>query len=106
MTSPLSLWSNRRRTIGAVLLVSGLGVLGLWHFMGTIVPIVLLVAAVVLAWRRSAVGVAVAVVAAAVLFFFGLTLAWVFVAVGAALALGGIAVLVIGGGKQIEGKEG
>lgn len=102
MTSFRGWWNNRRRVAGLALTAGGLSVLGLWKFVGVIVPVLLLGIAIVLAWRRSAAGVAAAVVGAAVLFWFGLTFSWVFLAVGGVLTVAGVTVLAVGGAGQIE----
>jgi hypothetical protein len=97
-------WIGNRRITGAGLLLGGLVVLGLWTFLGGVVPILLMGIAVVLAWRRSAFGVGAAIVGAAILLWLGLTLGWIAWAVG--IGLIGMGVLLVGWPRrQIEASD-
>jgi hypothetical protein len=84
---------GRQRAAGIGLLLGGLLVLGSWTFLGWAVPLFLLGLAVVLAWRRSVVGVAVSVLGAGILFGLGMTFGWIAWAVG--IGLSGTGILLV-----------
>jgi hypothetical protein len=81
---------GRRRLTGAGLLLGGLMVLGLWAFLGWLVPLLLLGVAMVLAWNRSAVGVAASVLGAGILFWTRMAFGWIAWTVGIVLIGTGI----------------
>ena len=82
--------SGRRRLTGAGLLLGGLMVLGLWTFLGWLVPLLLLGIALALAWNRSAIGAAAAVLGAGLLFWLGMAAGWIAWTVGIVLIGTGI----------------
>ena len=87
-------WVGQRRATGIGLLAGGLIVLGLWTFLGWLVPNLLLLVAIPLAWRHSIVGVSAAVMCAGVLLWIGLTFGWVAWTVGLLLTGSGVLLLV------------
>jgi hypothetical protein len=98
------LWTDRRRMAGTGLVIGGVLVLGLWTLLGWIVPILLLGLALVLAWRRSALGAGAIVAAAVLLFWLGLTLGWVAWGVGLVLIAGGLVLLLVRGKSAQDGQ--
>ena len=81
---------GRRRLTGAGLLLGGLVVLGSWTLIAGLGPLLLMCIAVVLAWNRSAVGVAASVLGAGILFGLGMAFGWIAWTVGIVLIGTGI----------------
>jgi hypothetical protein len=88
--------SHRRLTAGALLILGGLLVVGLWTVAIWTLPGIMVVMAVALAWLRSVQGVLVALVGLALFLWLGMTLAWVVWSVGMVLVCGGILMLAQG----------
>jgi hypothetical protein len=73
---------DRDYAAGSGLILGGLLVLGLWAFLGWIVPLLLLGIAVILAWKWSGWGAAVSMAAAVSLFWLGMAIGWLAWVVG------------------------
>ena len=97
---------SRRSVAGFGLMLGGVAVLGLWAVLGWGVPVLLLGLAIVLAWKRSAVGVGAAVLGAGLLFWLGLAFGWIAWTVGLALLAAGAGLLIAGGRHELESGTG